>query len=112
MSTLTTQQKNDIDKLWTEFWTGGITNPPSGVGETLKRYAALRANDMKEKTNFAEDALSAGARESTRGQWGRAGFGQGVGRWDDVTAAPGGRACRTDRSSWFLVFTVAYSVFP
>lgn len=27
MSTLTTQQKSDIDKLWTEFWTGGITNP-------------------------------------------------------------------------------------
>src|SRR5205085_4918118 len=27
MSALTTQQKNDIDKLWTEFWTGGITNP-------------------------------------------------------------------------------------
>ena len=27
MSNLTTQQKADIDKLWTEFWTGGITNP-------------------------------------------------------------------------------------
>ena len=27
MSTLTTQQKSDIDRLWTEFWTGGITNP-------------------------------------------------------------------------------------
>ena len=27
MSTLTTQLKSDIDKLWTEFWTGGITNP-------------------------------------------------------------------------------------
>src|SRR5690606_23436431 len=27
MSTLTTQHKSDIDKLWTEFWTGGITNP-------------------------------------------------------------------------------------
>jgi type I restriction enzyme M protein len=27
MSTLTTQQKSDIDKLWTEFWTGGIANP-------------------------------------------------------------------------------------
>jgi type I restriction enzyme M protein len=27
MSTLTTHLKSDIDKLWTEFWTGGITNP-------------------------------------------------------------------------------------
>jgi len=27
MSSLTTQQKSDIDRLWTEFWTGGITNP-------------------------------------------------------------------------------------
>ncbi len=24
---ITNQLKNDIDKLWTEFWTGGITNP-------------------------------------------------------------------------------------
>lgn len=24
---ITSQLKNDIDKLWTEFWTGGITNP-------------------------------------------------------------------------------------
>src|SRR5437868_7637835 len=27
MSRLTNQQKSDIDRLWTEFWTGGITNP-------------------------------------------------------------------------------------
>jgi len=27
MSTLTTPLKSDIDRLWTEFWTGGITNP-------------------------------------------------------------------------------------
>ena len=24
---ITNQLKNDIDRLWTEFWTGGITNP-------------------------------------------------------------------------------------
>ena len=24
---ITSQLKNDIDRLWTEFWTGGITNP-------------------------------------------------------------------------------------
>jgi type I restriction enzyme M protein len=27
MSTPTTKLKSDIDRLWTEFWTGGITNP-------------------------------------------------------------------------------------
>jgi len=27
MSTLTTSLKSDIDRLWTEFWAGGITNP-------------------------------------------------------------------------------------
>jgi len=24
---ITNQLKNDIDRLWTEFWTGGITTP-------------------------------------------------------------------------------------
>lgn len=27
MTTLKASLQSDIDKLWTEFWTGGITNP-------------------------------------------------------------------------------------
>src|SRR5215472_15823516 len=42
MSTLTTQLKRDIDRLWTEFWTGGITNPLTVIEQiTFLMFARL-----------------------------------------------------------------------
>ncbi|RKI05075.1 class I SAM-dependent DNA methyltransferase [Corallococcus sp. AB038B] len=49
MSTLTTQQKSDIDKLWTEFWTGGITNPLTVI-EQISFLMFSRLLDVMEIT--------------------------------------------------------------
>lgn len=49
MSTLTTQQKSDIDKLWTEFWTGGITNPLTVI-EQISFLMFARLLDVMEIT--------------------------------------------------------------
>lgn len=55
MSTLTAQQtqqkndKNDIDKLWTEFWTGGITNPLTVI-EQISFLMFARLLDVMETT--------------------------------------------------------------
>jgi len=49
MSTLTTQQKTDIDKLWTEFWTGGITNPLTVI-EQISFLMFARLLDVMETT--------------------------------------------------------------
>lgn len=49
MSTLTTQQKSDIDKLWTEFWTGGITNPLTVI-EQISFLMFARLLDVAETT--------------------------------------------------------------
>ncbi|MEO7032378.1 MAG: class I SAM-dependent DNA methyltransferase [Polyangiaceae bacterium] len=49
MSTLTTQQKSDIDKLWTEFWTGGITNPLTVI-EQISFLMFSRLLDVMETT--------------------------------------------------------------
>jgi type I restriction enzyme M protein len=49
MSTLTTQQKNDIEKLWTEFWTGGITNPLTVI-EQISFLMFARLLDVMETT--------------------------------------------------------------
>jgi type I restriction enzyme M protein len=49
MSTLTTQQKSDIDKLWTEFWTGGITNPLTVI-EQISFLMFARLLDIMETT--------------------------------------------------------------
>ncbi|WP_129642686.1 type I restriction-modification system subunit M [Peristeroidobacter agariperforans] len=49
MSTLTTQQKGDIDKLWTEFWTGGITNPLTVI-EQISFLMFARLLDVMETT--------------------------------------------------------------
>lgn len=49
MSTLTTQQKSDIDKLWTEFWTGGITNPLTVI-EQISFLMFARLLDVMEST--------------------------------------------------------------
>lgn len=50
MSTLTTQQKSDIDKLWTEFWTGGITNPLTVI-EQISFLMFARLLDVTETRN-------------------------------------------------------------
>lgn len=50
MSTLTTQQKSDIDRLWTEFWTGGITNPLTVI-EQISFLMFARMLDVMETTN-------------------------------------------------------------
>jgi hypothetical protein len=49
MSTLTTQLKSDIDKLWTEFWTGGITNPLTAI-EQISFLMFARLLDVMETT--------------------------------------------------------------
>jgi type I restriction enzyme M protein len=49
MSTLTTQLKSDIDKLWTEFWTGGITNPLTVI-EQISFLMFARFLDVTETT--------------------------------------------------------------
>lgn len=49
MSTLTAPQKSDIDKLWTEFWTGGITNPLTVI-EQISFLMFARLLDVMETT--------------------------------------------------------------
>lgn len=49
MSNLTTQLKSDIDKLWTEFWTGGITNPLTVI-EQISFLMFARLLDVMETT--------------------------------------------------------------
>ncbi|HTG35009.1 MAG TPA: class I SAM-dependent DNA methyltransferase [Thermoanaerobaculia bacterium] len=49
MSKLTTQQRSDIDKLWTEFWTGGITNPLTVI-EQISFLMFARLLDVMETT--------------------------------------------------------------
>lgn len=49
MSTLTTHLKSDIDKLWTEFWTGGITNPLTVI-EQISFLMFARLLDVTETT--------------------------------------------------------------
>lgn len=49
MSTLSTQQKSAIDKLWEEFWTGGITNPLTVI-EQISFLMFARLLDVMETT--------------------------------------------------------------
>ena len=49
MSSLTTQQRGDIDRLWTEFWTGGITNPLTVI-EQISFLMFARLLDVMETT--------------------------------------------------------------
>src|SRR5512141_2884882 len=49
MSSLTTQQKSDVDRLWTEFWTGGITNPLTVI-EQISFLMFARLLDVMETT--------------------------------------------------------------
>jgi len=50
MSTLSTQQKSAIDRLWTEFWTGGITNPLTVI-EQISFLMFSRLLDITETRN-------------------------------------------------------------
>lgn len=50
MSTLTTKLRSDIDKLWTEFWTGGITNPLTVI-EQISFLMFSRLLDVTETRN-------------------------------------------------------------
>ena len=47
---ITNQLKNDIDRLWTEFWTGGITNPLTVI-EQISFLMFARLLDMTETRN-------------------------------------------------------------
>jgi type I restriction enzyme M protein len=50
MSTLATKLRSDIDKLWTEFWTGGITNPLTVI-EQISYLMFARLLDVTESRN-------------------------------------------------------------
>lgn len=50
MSTLTTQQKSQIDRLWAEFWTGGIANPLTVI-EQISFLMFARLLDVTETRN-------------------------------------------------------------
>lgn len=50
MSTLATKLRSDIDKLWTEFWTGGITNPLTVI-EQISYLMFARLLDVTETRN-------------------------------------------------------------
>jgi type I restriction enzyme M protein len=47
---ITTQQKSDVDRLWTEFWTGGITNPLTVI-EQISFLMFTRLLDVTETRN-------------------------------------------------------------
>ncbi|MCX4246620.1 type I restriction-modification system subunit M [Paraliomyxa miuraensis] len=65
MSTLTTQQKSQIDKLWTEFWTGGITNPLTVI-EQISFLMFARLLDVMETT---EERRAARTRKRFQGRF-------------------------------------------
>jgi type I restriction enzyme M protein len=44
---ITSQLKNDVDRLWTEFWTGGIANPLTVI-EQISFLLFMRLLDMDE----------------------------------------------------------------
>ena len=44
---ITGELKNTVDKLWTEFWTGGVTNPVTVI-EQIIYLLFLKQLDAKE----------------------------------------------------------------
>jgi type I restriction enzyme M protein len=52
---LTGQLRNDIDKLWEKFWTGGIANPLTVI-EQISYLIFARMLDMHEETNERKTA--------------------------------------------------------
>lgn len=55
MSALRTHQKSAIDRLWTEFWTSGITNPLTAI-EQISFLMFVRLLDEMEATGEREPA--------------------------------------------------------
>lgn len=54
---ITGELKNRIDSLWTEFWTGGITNPLTVIEQiTFLMYSRLL--DMKERADEKRSAIT------------------------------------------------------
>jgi type I restriction enzyme M protein len=65
MSTLTTAQKSQIDRLWTEFWTGGITNPLTVIEQIsflMFIAPARRERDAQREARRAHEASPSRAR--------------------------------------------------
>jgi type I restriction enzyme M protein len=59
---LTGQARNDIDKLWEKFWTGGITNPLTVI-EQISYLLFARMLDMQEEVAERKAARSGAAFE-------------------------------------------------
>ena len=55
---LTGQLRNDIDKLWEKFWTGGITNPLTVI-EQISYLMFARMLDMQEEMAERKGAAQA-----------------------------------------------------
>lgn len=47
---ITGQLRSEIDKLWTEFWTGGITNPMTVI-EQISFFMFVRLLDIAVSRN-------------------------------------------------------------
>ena len=56
---ITGEQKSRIDKLWEEFWTGGITNPLTVI-EQISYLVFLRMIDMRETAAERKKARTKG----------------------------------------------------
>ncbi len=81
MSTVTTRLKSDIDKLWTEFWTGGITNPLTVI-EQISFLMFSRLLDVMETTGERKA-------ERTRKPWkGRFDGAHDIRRWKNFKQLP------------------------
>jgi hypothetical protein len=85
---ITGELKNRIDSLWTDFWTGGITNPLTVIEQiTFLMYSRLL--DMQERRTKARIQLT-GQQPSRRFLEGRAGLPLGnlAPLWRRANAAP------------------------
>ena len=54
---ITGEVKNKIDKIWTDIWAGGITNPLTVI-EQLTYLMFIRSLDEKELENESFEAVS------------------------------------------------------
>lgn len=54
---ITGEVRNKVDKIWTDMWAGGITNPLTVI-EQLTYLMFIRSLDEKELENEQVEALS------------------------------------------------------
>ena len=54
---LTGEVRNKVDKIWTDMWAGGITNPLTVI-EQLTYLMFIRSLDEKELENESFEAVS------------------------------------------------------